>query len=153
MNAQELSCPSTSAGKLRSKMNFSRNQTPRVLKWETLCIGLLPKGCSVAQELPSSGLVFGLSWPSDISLVHLPAQGWHFCSEGGWMAPRADLQLGSTIYSCSHDNLQRFFAYDFYPQVKRTRNSSSCFSLTKTQGILTLNVYFFLKHSYKSPHK
>ena len=153
MNAQELSCTSISAGKLRSKTNFSRNQTLRVLRWETVCIGLLPKGCSVAQELPSSGLVFGLSQPSDLSPVRLSAWGWHFCSEGGWMAPRADLQLGSTIYSCSHDNLQRFFAYNFYPQASRTRNSSSCFSLTKTQGISTLSVYFSLKHSYKSPHK
>lgn len=153
MNAQELSCTSTSAGKLRSKTNFSRNQTLRVLRWETVCIGLLPKGCSVAQELPSSGLVFGLSRPSDLSPVRLPAWGWHFCSEGGWMAPRAGLQFGSTIYSCSHDNLQRFFAYNFYPQASRTRNSSSCFSLTKTQGISTLSVYFSLKHSYKSPHK
>lgn len=153
MNAQELSCTSTSAGKLRSKTNFSRNQTLRVLRWETVCIGLLPKGCSVAQELPSSGLVFGLSQPSDLSPVRLSAWGWHFCSEGGWMAPRADLQLGSTIYSCSHDNLQRFLAYNFYPQASRTRNSSSCFSLTKTQGISTLSVYFSLKHSCKSPHK
>ena len=83
MNAQELSCTSTSAGKLRSKINFSRNQALRGLRWETVCIWLLPKGCSEAQELPGSGLVFGLSWPSDLSLVHLTARGWHFCSEGG----------------------------------------------------------------------
>lgn len=68
--------------KLKSRINFSRNRTLRALEWETVCTGLLPQGRSAAQELPGSGFVFGLSWPSDLSLVCSPVQGWLSAQKG-----------------------------------------------------------------------
>lgn len=119
---------------------------------ETVCIGLLPKGllCSSrAAQLRACIWSLSAQWPFSSPFASMRLA---LLLRRRLNGPRADLQFGSTIYSCFHDNLQ-VAAYNFYPQANQNQKRSSCFSLTKTQGISTLSVYFSLKHSYKSPNK